>query len=398
MSGKYERFFLTMQEDNKGYGYNKKAPFGHCVLEFNGKNGKLSLQVQNLKPKEYYKAYIIGVEQGYSMGFPVEATLDVDDCGKASIKWEFSTQDCSFDVRSFSIIAVIAKDKGTETISPLVGYRDDNPRMWKNMFRDIKKQDYVFEINIEPKPELLAEEILPNAVPIPIPLEEPKPEPQSEPEVPVEPKPMPIQEPQVAPEVPVEPEPMPEKEPEVTPEVPVEPEPTPEPTPEPEPQVTPVIPIEPEPEVVPQTPTEPFPQVVPVPIPSVNPEPIKTKAVDISLILKNKIKLNPPMRPFVRQMKEIKWARISLDELYSFESVVKADMVFVSDKHEKYNHIVLGQCLEPGNEHFLLAVPDIYEENEVDVASSMGFVQFKCCEDCMPKNGIHGYWLMPIRI
>ncbi len=149
----YLRHFCAMQQDSNGFSHNGKEPFGYCTIEFNNQKGKLTLQVQNLKPKTFYKVFIIHAQSTGSLGFPVDS-LAVDDKGNGSIKWEFFPDEYDFPFYDFNAVAVLAPNtnlsmKSTEVVSPLVGYRNTNVR-WKDTFVAFQKETVALKKTVKP--------------------------------------------------------------------------------------------------------------------------------------------------------------------------------------------------------------------------------------------------------
>lgn len=117
--------------------------------------------------------------------------------------------------------------------------------------------------------------------------------------------------------------------------------------------------------------------------------------VDLNNIFLN----NPKIMPFKKQSKDFKWVKITLKEtIYlpiNFWSLVNDP--FVVSCYKKHNHIILGEC-DAVQKEYLLGIPDTFSQKNKARANGKGFVQFKCCEDVLPKENESGYWIMPVYI
>ena len=127
----YHRSFIILQNRESGYGIaENREPTGYCKLEIRGKQGKMSLYVQGLKPAEradgVYEWIMVSNIQGI---LPVKiAEIQVDGRGRGEATAEFDPNNVFGSGRSidqYHALAVISRplhERGFEVHYPLVGY------------------------------------------------------------------------------------------------------------------------------------------------------------------------------------------------------------------------------------------------------------------------------------
>ncbi len=132
MKSQYSRYFVTMRQDNRGYGFRGREPFGRCIIESRGDQGKLWLYAQDLKPQVSYKAYLVSSD---SSGGVLLDSLTVDERGRGELRYAFDPSDVAntgMPISEFNVVVVLTPVQN-DIICPLVGYRD-NVVMWKPKF------------------------------------------------------------------------------------------------------------------------------------------------------------------------------------------------------------------------------------------------------------------------
>jgi len=104
------------------------------------------------------------------------------------------------------------------------------------------------------------------------------------------------------------------------------------------------------------------------------------------------LKSHTHMQPFKKQIKNVQWVRISLEEDFSLPNYI-CDLLnepFVENAYRNYNHLILGKAKGKNAKRYYIGVPSIYDPKD----KLVGFRQFKCSEDKKPKEGDYGYWLV----
>jgi len=138
MAGRYDRAFITLKQERGDYSINGKAAMGSSIIESKGHNGKVSMIVQNLKPRVLYRCYLIRVNNGKALGISL-GTVPVDARGSGQVRKEVDARDVEgsgFPLEDFNVVALIVpRDK--ELIVPLAGYRKDDVK-WKDSFTEYK--------------------------------------------------------------------------------------------------------------------------------------------------------------------------------------------------------------------------------------------------------------------
>ncbi|HBA04142.1 MAG TPA: hypothetical protein DCW51_09480, partial [Clostridium sp.] len=87
----YNRFFIILQEDQKGYGLDSnKTPSGYAKLEVRNDKAKASYYAQNLK-KQKGPYFMILIVQGNNGNELINlGRINIDDGGKADVSNEFN--------------------------------------------------------------------------------------------------------------------------------------------------------------------------------------------------------------------------------------------------------------------------------------------------------------------
>lgn len=132
----YSRYFIILQEDEKGYSLDSdKIPSGYAKLEMKNNKCKISYYVQNLRKEKqpYYMILICGkkdVNKIIKLG-----KLNIDDYGRVDISHEYDIENIAdTGISAERIIgAAIVKFLDTNVISIMSGFStSDKPSDWKN--------------------------------------------------------------------------------------------------------------------------------------------------------------------------------------------------------------------------------------------------------------------------
>ncbi len=409
----YSRNFITLKQERHGFNSSTKEPSGRCIIEIKDGKGKLSTYAQGLKQLqngEMYRVYLIAPKEAVSWGVPC-GWLNIDQKGKGEVSLEFDPSDMSgsgIDIEDFKIVCVLVKKEGsqTEIVAPLVGYKDI-PCIWKNNFKEYnsnepteisskedKQPASVVKLTTTPNPSYY-DKILGNNN---------YGNPTYTPEMPLE-----TEEPIEFPEIP-EPTEMPE---------PLDIPETSEPTLELYEMDTknelfasendfygdlsPSITKHDKPahenflEAVHQINSKVdlsyYEMVTYDPLTYSNSD--KHHTNDLDHIMKN----NTTLTPFANQNRDVKWVRITVDEIVTLpiDCWKYMNHPFIISASKKYNHLILGKFADNGKVKYVLGVPGEYNQAYKLHASKLGFKQFKPCENKNnPTATDYGYWLMII--
>jgi hypothetical protein len=232
-NNEYKRYFIILQEDDKGYELSPgKIPTGYVKIEVKNNKVRLNAFIQNIKHEDRVEYRLILVSSVKKLAVDAGKII-IDGSGRGELSCELEPDNVlksGLNIRDFNIAAVTC---GTSV--PLSGYTGRDKLEWKNKYDIINKHKVKEVPRIDKKIEI--EEIIPEVPQPPIHV----------PQI-VQPEPTIVE--------PPAPAPMPEPEPVM--EIKPEPEPAPEPViePKPEPAPEPVIEPEPEPVIVPESTVE----------------------------------------------------------------------------------------------------------------------------------------------
>jgi len=132
----YSRYFIILQEDEKGYSLDSdKIPSGYAKLEMKNNKCKISYYVQNLRKEKqpYYMILICGkkdVNKIIKLG-----KLNIDDYGRVDISNEYDMENIAdTGISAEKIVgAAIVKFLDTNVVSIMSGFSTtDKPNEWKN--------------------------------------------------------------------------------------------------------------------------------------------------------------------------------------------------------------------------------------------------------------------------
>lgn len=132
----YSRYFIILQEDEKGYSLDSdKIPSGYAKLEMKNNKCKISYYLQNLRKEKqpYYMILICGkkdVNKIIKLG-----KLNIDDYGRVDISNEYDMENIAdTGISAEKIIgAAIVKFLDNNVVSIMSGFSTtDKPNEWRN--------------------------------------------------------------------------------------------------------------------------------------------------------------------------------------------------------------------------------------------------------------------------
>lgn len=176
LNNEYKRYFIILQEDDKGYEIAAgKIPTGYVKIEIKNGRGKLTAYAQNVKygDKIDYKMLLIAPSKKAAVDM---GRLMVDSTGRGELNTEFDADNVmrsGMDITDFMVAAI-----STSTAIPLSGYTGRDKVQWKNAYNIVnkpadridKKQLPVEEVvtQVQPKPVEIVQPIemnIPQAIP-----------------------------------------------------------------------------------------------------------------------------------------------------------------------------------------------------------------------------------------
>ncbi len=133
----YKRYFIILQEDDKGYEMAAgKIPTGYVKVEVKHGKGKLTAFVQNVKGEDKTEYHLILVAPAKKMAVDV-GKLVVDSGGRGELYYEFESDNVlksSLGISDFSVAAV------TSGVSiPLSGYTGRDKVEWKGKYEVVNR-------------------------------------------------------------------------------------------------------------------------------------------------------------------------------------------------------------------------------------------------------------------
>ena len=173
---KYLKKFIFLKQDLLGYGFKGKDPSGRVMIEASGENAKIIVSVQNLKPENLYKAFLIKSGDSISLGAFI-ASICPDAHGRAEARALtlannlFDSEMSIVEIDAVAIMLSGGEASAGASIWPLSGYFGDTVR-WKNNFINCESADIKDRMieavsalveDIEPDLELESVEIIESA-------------------------------------------------------------------------------------------------------------------------------------------------------------------------------------------------------------------------------------------
>lgn len=213
-NNEYKRYFIILQEDDKGYEMSPgKIPTGYVKIEVKNSKVRLNAFIQNIKFENRIEYRLILVASGKKLAVDIGKII-IDSNGRGELSYELESDNVlksGLRIEDFNVAAI---SSGVSV--PLSGYTGREKLEWKGKYDIVNRKTDQEAPRIDKKIQI--EEIMPEVPEPPI-------------HVPIAPEPEPIvaEQPVPVPEIPMEvPEEMPSimevvPEPESEPEVAVQP-------------------------------------------------------------------------------------------------------------------------------------------------------------------------------
>ncbi len=139
---RYEKVFLMLRQENAGYAYGQKQPWGSCVMELKNGGGRLSISVQELRQRENgYAVYVLGAKEGTHHSIFC-GRLYPDHFGKSTFRWDFSPDDVAkttLRAEQLHTVAIVAEEKAGQPSAPLSAFFSEKTE-WKAHFQPMVEQ------------------------------------------------------------------------------------------------------------------------------------------------------------------------------------------------------------------------------------------------------------------
>lgn len=188
-NNEYKRYFIILQEDDKGYEMSTgKTPTGYVKIEV--KNGRVRLNafIQNVKLEDQIEYRLILVAAGKKLAVDIGKII-IDNSGRGELSYELESDNVlksGMNIGDFTVAAVTSGEA-----VPLSGYTGRDKLEWKGKYDVVNRQKPQEAARIDKK--IIIEEIvpeIPEAVKPPEVVKPPAPvippQPTPEPEVTVE--------------------------------------------------------------------------------------------------------------------------------------------------------------------------------------------------------------------
>ncbi len=170
LNNEYKRYFIILQEDDKGYELAAgKIPTGYVKLEIKNGKGKLTAYAQNVKNRDRVEYHMLLIAPSKKAAVDMGRIM-VDGTGRGELNIEFdadSVMKSGMKITDFLVAAV-----SSNTGIPLSGYTGRDKIQWKNGYNIINK---TYD-RIDKKTEKLEEVVTPvqtKPVEVEIPIEQP---------------------------------------------------------------------------------------------------------------------------------------------------------------------------------------------------------------------------------
>ncbi len=193
-NNEYKRYFIILQEDDKGYEMSPgKIPTGYVKIEVKNSKVRLNAFIQNVKIEDRIEYRLILVSSSKKLAVDVGKII-IDSSGRGELSYELESDNVlksGLGIGEFTVAAVTAG-----AALPLSGYTGRDKMEWKGKYEVVNRQKAQEAPRIDKKIKI--EEIVPEVLEPAIPKH-----PILEPEMPVIEKPVAPQ-PVVPPQKPVE--------------------------------------------------------------------------------------------------------------------------------------------------------------------------------------------------
>jgi hypothetical protein len=129
----YSRYFIILQEEQKGYGLdNDKAPSGYAKLEVKNNKSKISFYVQNLKKDKGPYNMVLITDKQEPRNLINLGRLNIDDNGRADVSFEYDMNNiANTNIAMDRIIGAAVVTLNGKTVPVMVGFStSDVPKDW----------------------------------------------------------------------------------------------------------------------------------------------------------------------------------------------------------------------------------------------------------------------------
>ena len=143
----YQKSFFMLTQEDKGFSRGVQAPSGYIKIETTGSKGRLSGNIQNLRPAGQnvcYRAYMIKQTENYMHPIHI-GKISLKSDGSAELNQEFdpsnfySTGRPASEFNVFAIVAEHNQDDSKSITLPLVGFLGDRIETaeWKALLKNV---------------------------------------------------------------------------------------------------------------------------------------------------------------------------------------------------------------------------------------------------------------------
>lgn len=133
---RYDKVYLMLRQEAAGYGLGGRAPWGSCVMELKNGKGRLTVQVQGLRPlpRAQYDVYALLATTKGQQTYVHCAALQIDAQGSGKMEWDFLPDDIANGYQAEDLFAVlITTTTQGKQIAPLAAYFGAR-REWRSCF------------------------------------------------------------------------------------------------------------------------------------------------------------------------------------------------------------------------------------------------------------------------
>lgn len=133
---RYDKVYLMLRQEAAGYGLGSRAPWGSCVMELKNGTGRLTMQVQGLRPlpQAQYEGYVLLENPKGEQTAVYCAALQLDAQGSGKMEWDFSPDHITGGYQAEDLFAaLITTTTQGKRIAPLAAYFGAR-REWRSCF------------------------------------------------------------------------------------------------------------------------------------------------------------------------------------------------------------------------------------------------------------------------
>ncbi|WP_291563166.1 hypothetical protein [Clostridium sp. UBA2485] len=145
----YSRFFIILQEDEKGYSLDQdKAPSGYAKLEMKNNKCKLSYYVQNMNKQKGPCYMVLICDKKDTKKIMKIAKMNIDDYGRADVTYEYDMDNIANSGIGADKIAgaAIVKFDGSKITCAMHGF------ITSDVSKDWKEYEVISEEDMKPMP------------------------------------------------------------------------------------------------------------------------------------------------------------------------------------------------------------------------------------------------------